>query len=1554
MTASPHQPSRRLRGVAVAASAIWWALAAAWLAFALSWGALHALIVPRIEKLRPWLEQQASARLGVALRIGSLRARADSWRHLPTIEVGDLSLRNAQGEQTLHIARASATLSPRSLWRLGFEQLLIEQPRVDVVRRADGRIEVAGVALLPGEGAPSRAADWFFTQREVIVRGGALVWRDQQPAAAGGPAPAPLALDGILLVARNHGLAHDLRLEADPPAGWGGRLHAAARMRQPLITLHPGRWQDWRGQLFADFGRIDLARLAPYAGGWPGAVRLAAGTGRLRAWAGVEDGRLREATLDAALRGVVVARGQAGTRVSARESTPESTLGVAQEVPGKVPAEVPPPLALAAVSGRLSWQELPRGFALRTEGLQFSTPDGLRWSGGNASVRYQAAGAQAPAQGQVRGDALDLDTLAQVARRLPLDARLQQWLASYAPAGVVRHLEAQWRGRDAATPGGPAGAGSSSGALAGPGALFERAAWQARGRIDGLALAAGPARAAAGAVSTAGDESAAQPRPGRPGLSGAQVSFDLTQDGGSAQLSVHQGELVFPGVFEAPALPMDELQAQLVWRRQGRQHTVEVRRLAFANADAAGHASGRWQTAPAGPGGPAAPLLPGHLVLEGELTRAEGTRVHRYLPLAIPALTRQYVRDAVRAGRAARATFKVDSGLERFPPDDARQGEFRIAADLRDVDFDYVPPALAERNRQPGGWPALSGVDAQLVFDRREMLVRQASGTFDGLPQLRIAQASARIAQLGHDAPVLQVDGQVQGPLAQVLDYVRRSPLDAMAGHAFAHSHAAGESAAQLALRIPLTDAARTQVEGRVQLRDAALQFSPQTPRMEQVQGQVDFTEHGFQVSQARALMFGGELQFSGSGGQGQAPPAATASPSAAAPTPAARQALNLQFEGQGTLTAEGLRQSRELPLLAQFGRRMDGQAHYRARLGLAGGLLQAQIDSDLVGLDSRLPAPFAKAAGAALPVRFDSTLTGPAQDHIRLRVGEQVRAEFVRDIAEGYPRVSRGVIRIDAQHAAEGQLPASGVDLGVRLQTLDIGAWQQLLAAGPAPAEAQGGGGAPDAAPHGALAGAEAGAQASVPAGAQAAAPAPGGGPARADDGRAAALASFMPSRLSLEAGQLLFKGRALHNFRATGVREQQTWSADVAADELDGRLAYSQGAGDAPGRLFARFGRLALDTRAGAADAPADEGGDAVDDLLGRQPETLPALDIAVDSLRLDGRELGALRVLAANRGLRRLDGEARGTEAAAGGEGGRQDGGAGDGLGGSEGGAAAQGQGRWVHEWELRTLSLSVPEATLEASGQWRLQDAGEGRRQRETQLDFRLHTRDAGQLLDRLGFADLFRRGEGALQGRIRWRGSPLALDYPSLSGDIGIDMRSGQFLKADPGPARLLGVLSLQALPRRLVLDFRDAFSEGFAFDFIRGDARIDHGVARTNNLQMKGVSAAVLMEGQADIVRETQDLRVVVVPELNTGTMALIATAINPAVGLGTFLAQLVLKKPLLESVTRTFHLHGTWADPQVQAVKSTPQDTAAGRGVSESAKPPPAAPAGPAQDPPR
>ena len=215
---------------------------------------------------------------------------------------------------------------------------------------------------------------------------------------------------------------------------------------------------------------------------------------------------------------------------------------------------------------------------------------------------------------------------------------------------------------------------------------------------------------------------------------------------------------------------------------------------------------------------------------------------------------------------------------------------------------------------------------------------------------------------------------------------------------------------------------------------------------------------------------------------------------------------------------------------------------------------------------------------------------------------------------------------------------------------------------------------------------------------------------------------------------------------------------------------------------------------------------------------------------------------------------------------------------------------------------------------------------------TAIRFRLDIADSGQLLTRLGMKDVVRRGKGKMEGQVAWLGSPVAFNYASMDGNFSVNMESGQFLKAEPGFGKLLGVMSLQALPRRLALDFRDVFSEGFSFDFIRGDVTIQDGIAATNNLQMKGVNAAVLMEGKADIQRETQDIKVVVVPEINAGTASLVATVINPAIGLGTFLAQMFLRQPLIRAATQEFQIDGTWADPHITRVLRVPVPTPDGR----------------------
>ena len=279
-------------------------------------------------------------------------------------------------------------------------------------------------------------------------------------------------------------------------------------------------------------------------------------------------------------------------------------------------------------------------------------------------------------------------------------------------------------------------------------------------------------------------------------------------------------------------------------------------------------------------------------------------------------------------------------------------------------------------------------------------------------------------------------------------------------------------------------------------------------------------------------------------------------------------------------------------------------------------------------------------------------------------------------------------------------------------------------------------------------------------------------------------------------------------------------------------------------------------------------------LEDALIAQPANIPSLDIVIDAFTLRGKELGRVEMDAGNHG---------GTNDA-------------------------------NREWRLNKLKISNPESRLNAVGVWLA-----GSPTKTTVLNVKWDIDDSGKLLARLGTPHVLAKGKGKIEGQVSWQGSPLSVHYPSMNGKLQLDMHDGRFLQADPGIAKLLGVLNLQALPRRLALDFRDVFSQGFAYDFVRGDIDLRQGVASTNNLQMKGLNAAVLMEGFADVKDETQDLHVVVIPEINAGTASLIATAINPAIGIGTFLAQMILRKPLGKAATQEFRITGSWLDPKVE-----------------------------------
>ncbi|NNM69985.1 MAG: TIGR02099 family protein [Gallionella sp.] len=277
--------------------------------------------------------------------------------------------------------------------------------------------------------------------------------------------------------------------------------------------------------------------------------------------------------------------------------------------------------------------------------------------------------------------------------------------------------------------------------------------------------------------------------------------------------------------------------------------------------------------------------------------------------------------------------------------------------------------------------------------------------------------------------------------------------------------------------------------------------------------------------------------------------------------------------------------------------------------------------------------------------------------------------------------------------------------------------------------------------------------------------------------------------------------------------------------------------------------------------------------------QPGKLPALDVSIGHLQVTGKKIGRLELV------------------------GYPDG----------------------DDWRLRRLLLTNPDGSLSGDGVW---IGGAGKPQ--TKINLVLDIGDVGKILDRSGYPNTVKDGKGKLAANLAWAGAPEAFNLSMLTGTLKLDAGKGQFLKIDPTVSKLSGVLSvlsLQALPQHIALDFTDVFSGGFQFDKISGNAAINNGSMTTQDLQIDGSSAKILMRGGVDLVHETQDLRVEILPNIGGGVSLIGVFAINPVVGISAFVVDKILGNPLDKLVSFEYNISGTWADPNMMKVgeKSIP-----------------------------
>jgi len=948
---------------------------ALYLAFAVLFLTLRYVVLPNIDHYKGDIERLASRAVGNPVTIDRIYA---SWKGLrPSLFLGDVVLRDAQGQQALLLPSVSATLSWWSVVaaEVRFESLELIRPDLAVRRDADGKLYAAGIYIDLNQKSDGKGAEWLLSQREVVIREGRVAWTDQL---RGAPT---LALDNVTFIMRNQWRRHQFGLRATPPAGLAKPLDLRADFSHPAFAKRISNLALWRGELYADIPGTDLL-------GWKTWVdypfTLSSGSGALRAWVSVDQARLGGVTADVALANVAA---QFGADLPALDlQALQGRIAVREEVPAAVIAAAKPGAPLPPFGVR--------GHSVELSDLSLTTKDGLVMAPTSLSEHFEAAFNGKPEKMSVQARLLDLETLAGLAARLPLNEHQRQMLADFAPRGRLANFSAEWTG-----------------------AWPALQSYRVKGELQGLGLKPQPPRAA---VPRTAHSPAIAGMPALPGFDNLSGAIDATDKGGSFSLNSEQLVLQMPDYFSEPSMPFDKLNLQARWSYPSPDKLLfQIDAMDFLQEGLSGTLSGTHEIPLNGKG-------PGVVDLNGTLNGFQLDRIGRYLPMQTPEDLRHWLTGALEGGSAQDVTVRLRGDLTHFPFTDKASGEFRVAGRLENGKLNYTPGhylhdgAVKDKDGKPLPlWPQAEHIKGSFVFERARMEIRGDTASTGGVA---LSSVRAVVLDLGVHDSMLEIDGNAVGPFQEYMKYMANSPVLEWISNFTDETQGNGVAKLALKLRMPLAHAIDTKVQGTLQLQNNDITLFEDLPPVQAAQGKIEFNEHGVNLNGLSGVLLGGPISISGG----------------------SQKDNSIVVKLAGALTADGFRKNYSSPMMQRLGSHFAGGARYTGLITVKEHQTQVAVESALAGLGVDLPAPVHKGVPEAMPLRFLLTNTmgpeaGVQRDDIRINLGSGIAARYQRQKNGKTPwRLVRGGIGVNSA-APE---PDSGLLLHVNLRSLNVDHW--------------------------------------------------------------------------------------------------------------------------------------------------------------------------------------------------------------------------------------------------------------------------------------------------------------------------------------------------------------------------------------------------------------------------------------------------------------------------------------------------------------------------------
>ena len=371
------------------------------------------------------------------------------------------------------------------------------------------------------------------------------------------------------------------------------------------------------------------------------------------------------------------------------------------------------------------------------------------------------------------------------------------------------------------------------------------------------------------------------------------------------------------------------------------------------------------------------------------------------MPAAAGADTRDWLSKGLIEGRANDVSLVVKGDLDKFPfvarKGEKQDGVFRITGKVTQAKLLPAPDMLAADHRTPL-WPRIDDIDGHLTLDRNRLQIHADSARTAGIP---LSAVDVVIPDFMANNPVLDVNGSASGSLQAMLAYVNSTPIVDWIDGLTDEVRTLGNARVALKMQVPLGDGQPT-VQGSVKFAGNEIQMWRALPAVQQVNGELAFSDKGVQLNNVQGNVLGGPLVLSG----------------------------GVQRDGStlvkldGAVTADGIARYLTAPSAKKLMRKVTGTTRYSGMVRVRNQRPEIAVESSLAGMGIDMPAPLQKAASDTMPLKVTVMPVGlndqqNLNEEIRVNLGRAVSARYLRQRPIASPsapwKLVRGGIGVNA-----------------------------------------------------------------------------------------------------------------------------------------------------------------------------------------------------------------------------------------------------------------------------------------------------------------------------------------------------------------------------------------------------------------------------------------------------------------------------------------------------------------------------------------------------------